>query len=230
MCQVRNLIFEDPSIFFALSFGQGVYVFEESPISIQDFIRDVCCPGKYCFEREKCVSVDGYVTTPRSFYGCGNCGAWLFVHKIPFMLQEHVKAIKTDKTRSFLLKKMNLLPVKLLFNNDPFQSTKNAMKELCVDNKIQETIVAAFCPASRNEKCVYISTKKTSSFHDCKKCNACCHFLNAPFTDHKVTFLLFGGDGTHCFARKTNHDYEKQKTFSNFAEIFPPITIKHTQT
>ena len=23
--------------------------------------------------------------------------------------------------------------------------------------------------------------------------------------------MLFGGDGTHCFARKTNRDYEKEK-------------------
>ena len=41
----------------------------------------------------------GYVTTPRSINDCGKCGVWLFVNKVPFMLQEHVKTRKTDKTR-----------------------------------------------------------------------------------------------------------------------------------
>ena len=47
----------------------------------------------------------GYVTTPRSIYACGKCGAWLFVHKVPFMLQEHVKTTKADKTRFFFARK-----------------------------------------------------------------------------------------------------------------------------
>ena len=33
--------------------GQGVYIFEESPKSVQDVIGDVYCPGKYCSNREK---------------------------------------------------------------------------------------------------------------------------------------------------------------------------------
>ena len=33
------------------------------------------------------------------------CGAWLFVHKVPFMLQKHVKTTKTDKTRFFFARK-----------------------------------------------------------------------------------------------------------------------------
>ena len=33
------------------------------------------------------------------------CGAWLFVHKVPFLLQEHVKTTKTDKTRFFFARK-----------------------------------------------------------------------------------------------------------------------------
>ena len=88
-----------------LSFGQRVYIFEESPKAIQDVIGDVYCPGEYCLNREQCESLGGYLTTPRSIYGCGKCGACLFVHKIPFILQEHVKTTKTDKTHFFLLKK-----------------------------------------------------------------------------------------------------------------------------
>ena len=104
-CQVRNIPLEEQTISFFLSLGQGVYIFEERAKSIQEVIGDVYCPGKYCFNREKCESIGGYVTTPRSIYGCRKCGAWLFVHKVPFKLQEHVKTTKTDKTRFFFAKK-----------------------------------------------------------------------------------------------------------------------------
>ena len=40
--------------------------------------------------------------------------------------------------------------------------------------------------------------------------------------------MLFGGDGTHCFARKTSRDYEREKPSPFFLEISPPITTKHT--
>ena len=104
MCQVRNIPFEDQTISFFLLFGAGVYIFEESVKTIQDVLRDVYCPGKLCLNREKCEAIGGYVTTPRSIYGCENCRAWLFGHKIPFKLQEHVKMTKTDKTPFFFAK------------------------------------------------------------------------------------------------------------------------------
>ena len=75
VCQVRNIPFEDQTNSFFLSFGAGVYIFEESVKTIQDVIGDVYCPGKYCLNREKCESIGGFVTTPRSFYGCEKCGA-----------------------------------------------------------------------------------------------------------------------------------------------------------
>ena len=108
VCQVHNIIFEDQTKFFFLSLGQGVYIFQENPKSAQDVIGDVYCPGKYCSNREKSEPLGGYVTTPRSIYASGNCGAGLFVHKIPFMLQEHVKTTKTYKTRFFFAKKDEL--------------------------------------------------------------------------------------------------------------------------
>ena len=93
---------EDQTNSFFLSHGQGAYIFEENPKSIQVVIGDVYCPGEYWFNREKCKSIGDYVTTPRSIYGCDICGAWLFVHKVLFTLQEHVKTTKTDnKTRFF---------------------------------------------------------------------------------------------------------------------------------
>ena len=105
MCHVLNIPFEYHRNSFFLSFGQGVYIFEENPKSIQDVFGDVYCSGEYCLNREKCESFAGYVATPRSIYGCGKCGAWFFVHKVSFMLQEHLKTTKTDKTRFFFAKK-----------------------------------------------------------------------------------------------------------------------------
>ena len=107
---------------------------------------------------------------------------------------------------------MNLVPNKQLLLNAPFQSAKYGKKELYVDNKVREAIGDVCCPTCRNEKCVYISTNKTTSFYDCKKCKSCCNVFNIPFEDQKPTILLFGGDGTHCFAIKTSRDYEKGKT------------------
>ena len=72
--QVRNILFEDQTNSFFLSLGQGVYIFEENPESIQDVIGDMYCPGEYCLSRGKCESLDG-VTTPRSIYGYRKCGA-----------------------------------------------------------------------------------------------------------------------------------------------------------
>ena len=140
MCQVRIIPFEEQTNYFFLSLGQGVYVFEESPKSIQDVIGDVYRPGKFCFNREKCEPSGGYVTNPRSNHGCGKCGAWLFAHKVPFTLQEHVQTTKTDKTRFLSVKKDNLLPDKQLILNVSFQSTKYRKKDFCVDNKVRETI------------------------------------------------------------------------------------------
>ena len=156
-CQVRNIPFENQRNSFFLSLGQGVYIFEENPKSVQDVIGDVYCPGKCCFNREKCESLGGYVTTPRSIYACGKCGAWLFVHKVPFMVQEHAKTTKTDKTRFFLLEKDEFGTQQQLLPYDPLQSTKYRKKELCVDNQVQKTIGDVYCPTCRNEKCVHFN-------------------------------------------------------------------------
>ena len=51
VCQVRNIPFEHQSNSFFLSFGQGVYIFEENPKSIQHVNGDVYCPGKFCSKR-----------------------------------------------------------------------------------------------------------------------------------------------------------------------------------
>ena len=119
---------------------------------------------------------------------------------------------------------MNLVPNKQLLLNVPSQPTKYRKKELCVDNKVEETIGDVYCPTCRNEKCVYNPTNKTTSFYDGKKCKACRHVLIIPFKDQKLTFMLFDGDGTHCFARKTSRDYETEKP-SPFSKKLPRQSV-----
>ena len=95
VCQVRNSPFDDQTNSIFLSLGQGVYIFDESPKSVQDVIGDVYCPGKYCSNRKKCDYIGGYVTTPRHIYGCGKCGAWLFVQSSFYV----TRACKDDTNR-----------------------------------------------------------------------------------------------------------------------------------
>ena len=119
---------------------------------------------------------------------------------------------------------MNLLPNKQLLLNVPFQSTKYRKKELCVDKKVRETIGDVFCPTCGNEKCVYTLTIEMISFYDCK---AFCNVLGTRFKDQKPTIMLFGGDGTHCFARKTSRDYKNEKPspfLKNFNRQSQPST------
>ena len=62
---------------------KGFTLLKRVQIQLKKFIGYAYRPGKYCLNREKFESLDGYVTTRRSFYDCGNCGAWMFVHKFP---------------------------------------------------------------------------------------------------------------------------------------------------
>ena len=107
---------------------------------------------------------------------------------------------------------MNLVPNKQLLLNVLFQLTKNRKKEFCVDNKVQETIGDVYCPTCKNEKCVYISTNKATSFYDCKKCRACCNVLNIPSDDQNrqlcclvVTVHIVSQERRVATTRNTSH-------------------------
>ena len=71
LCARCAICFEAQTNPLFLSFSQGIYIFEESPKSIRDGFEDVYCPSKYCFNGEKCESLDDYITTPRCINGCG---------------------------------------------------------------------------------------------------------------------------------------------------------------
>ena len=160
--RVRNFPFEDQTNSFSLSLGQGVYIFEESPKSVQDVIGDVYCPDKYCSNREKCESLNDYVTTPRSIYAGGKRGACLFAHKVPIMLQEHVKTTKTDKTRFLFARKIWIwYPTNSYYLmshfNQPNIERKNCvwtakyerLSEMCNFQQVEMKSVVTFQPVKR---------------------------------------------------------------------------------
>ena len=108
VCQVRNIPFEDQTNSFFLSLRQGVFIFEESPKSVQDALGDVHCPDRYCSNKEKCESLAGYVTTLKSKYACGECGAWFFFTKFFLCYKSTLKQQKQTKYAFSLLKKDEL--------------------------------------------------------------------------------------------------------------------------
>ena len=177
VCQVRNIPFEDQRNSFFLSLGQGVYIFEENPKSVQDVIGDVYCPFKYCLNRRKCESIGGYITTPRSIYACGKCGAWLFVHQVPFMLQEHVKTTQTDKTRFFFAKKRwTWCPTNNYYLmshfNQPNMERKNCarttkyerLSEMCIVRHVEMKSVFTIQPIKRLISTTVKSAKLAATF------------------------------------------------------------------
>ena len=184
VCQVRNIPFEDQIISFFLSLGQGAYIFEENPKSVQGVIGDVYSRGKYCLNREKCESIGVYVTTPRSISACGKCGAWLFVHKVRFMLQEHVKTTKTDKTRFlFARKSWTWYPANNYYLMSHFNQP-NIERKNCVWKTKYERLSEMSIVQHVEMKSVFNfqwKKRQTTSFYDCKKCKACCNVLNIPF-------------------------------------------------
>ena len=101
-----------------------------------------------------------------------------------------------------------MLHDKKLLIKVPFQSSKCRKKELCVDNKVRVTVGDVYCPTC--PKCVYISTNKTTSFYDYKKCKACCNVLNI-FLGSKIRQLCCLAVTVHIVY--TSRDYEKPSPF-----------------
>ena len=227
VCQVRNTPFEDQTCSFFLSLRKGFYFLEESPKSIQDVIGDVYCPNKYCSDRENCESLGGYVTTPRSIYGCGKCGAWLLVHKVPFMLQEHVKTTKTDKTQFFCQKNMNMVPNKQILLNVQFRPTNYRKKncvwttkyekllEMCIVQHVKMKSVFSFPPLKRLISTTVKSAKIAATFWifllRTKKRQLCCLAVTV-----------------HIVLQKRRVATTKKKKHLLFWRISTPIRSKHS--
>ena len=129
--------------------------------------------GKFCLNREKCEFIGGYVTTPRFIYGCGKCGTWLFLHKIPFTLQEHVKTTKTDKTRFFFAKRgcytTNNCSIKSHFNQPKIERknyvwTTSRLSDMCIVQHVEMKSVFTFQPIKRLVSKTVKSAKPAATF------------------------------------------------------------------
>ena len=73
-------------------------------------------------------------------------------------------------------------------------TTYKRLMELCIVHHVEMKSVFTFQPRKR---LVFTSVRSAKPA--------------ATFKDQKPTIMLFGRDGTHCFARKTSCDYEKEK-------------------
>ena len=124
------------------------------------------------------------------------------------------RARKDDKNRQntlfFAKRRWNLYPTNNCYALSHFNQPSKERKNCVWTSKYKSLLEMCIVQHVEMKSVLKISTNKTTSFYDCKKCKACCHVLNNTFNDHKPTILLFGSDGTHCFARKTC-DYEKGK-------------------
>ena len=130
---------------------------------------------------------------------------------------------------------MNLVPNEQLLLNVPFQSTKYRKKDLCVEKKVRETIGDVYCPTCRNEKCVYISTKKTTNSYDSKNAKPAATFL--------VFLLRTKNQQLGCLAlmehivlperrvvitKKKNHLHFWRNFSANHSQAHPNLTQKRT--
>ena len=145
------------------------------------------------------------------------------------------RARKEDKNRqnTFCLcqKKMNLVPNKQLLLNVPFQSTKYRKKELCVDNKVRETIGDVYCPACRIEKCVYISTIKRLVFTTVKSAKPAATFWifllrtkNRQICCLVVTVPIILQEKRVATTKKTNHLHFWRNFSTNHNQAHPNLT------
>ena len=120
-----------------------------------------------------------------------------------------------------------MLHDKQLFKKVPFQSTKYRKKEFCVDNI--KNFGDVYCPTCRNEKCVYVSTNKTTSFYDCKIAKPAATFWmlllrtkNRQLCCLVVTVLTVLQKRAVATTKKKNHLF--------FEEISLRVTTKHFRT
>ena len=134
-----------------------------------------------CIVRASIVPTEKNANLLAIIYGCGKCGAWLFVL---FILQQHVKTTKTDRKRCFFAKKVNLVPNKQLLPNVPFQYSgsrfyippnterKNfvwttnyrRLLEMCTVQHVEMKSVITFQPIKRLVSTTVKSAKPAATF------------------------------------------------------------------
>ena len=152
--------------------------------------------------------------------------AWLFGHKVPFTLQEHVKTTQTDKTRFFFAKKRwTWYPTNncslMSHSNQPNTERKNGvwttsrLLEMCIVPHVEMKSVFTFQPVKRLVSTTVKSVKPAATFWifllRTKNQQLCCLVV--------MNTLLCKRDESRL-----------RKTVSIFEGIPPPITTKHMRT
>ena len=104
-------------------------------------------------------------------------GAWLFLQKVPFVLQEHVKTTKTDKTRFFFARKKWIwyptnsyylmshfnLP-KIERKNSLWTTKYEKLSEMCIDTHVETKSAFTFQPIKRLVSRTVKSAKPAATF------------------------------------------------------------------
>ena len=224
----QNSFWLSNKFLFLAAWPSGL-LFEESPKSIQDFIGNGYCPGEKCFNREKCESLDGFLLTPRSIYGCGRYGAWLFVHKVCFTLHEHISTTKIDKTRSFIVNNWTCYPTIICSKMNQFiqpnikrkycvwRTKYNRLLEVCIVQHVELKRVFRLQTLKRRVSTTLKSTEPAATFWKflwrTKSCQLFCLVAMA-----------------HIALSKRRVVTTKLENHFLFEKIFRPITTNHTWT
>ena len=140
-------------------------------------LLEMCFVPVSVISTERILDNRSYVTTPRYIYACGKCGAWLFVHKVRFSLQQHVKTTKTDKTRFFFARKRwTWYPTDNYYLMSHFSQPnierKNwvsatvyeRLSEMCILQHVEMKSVFTFLPIKRLVSTTVKSAKPAATF------------------------------------------------------------------
>ena len=84
--QGRKFPFKANNFIFLEVWPKVFCLFENIQITIQEILRDVCCPGRFC-SRQKCVYVHTWKENDELWYECLKCKTWCYVLNIPFQEQ-----------------------------------------------------------------------------------------------------------------------------------------------
>ena len=100
----QNSFWRSNKFLFPVAWSGGLHFWREPKISSRCYWRCLLS-WQVLFQQREMRTSSWLCNNSEIQYACGKCGAWLFVHKVLFMLQENVKMTKRDKTSFFFARK-----------------------------------------------------------------------------------------------------------------------------
>ena len=168
--------FKIKEVLFIVSLSGGLHFWREPKNSSRCYWRCLLS-WQVLFQQREMRIYWWWCNTPRSSSACGNCGAWLFVHKVPFMLQEHVKTTKTDKLGFFFPRKRwtwypTINYYLMSHFNQPNKERKNCvwttkyerLSEMCIVQHVEMKSVFTIQPIKRPASTTVKSAKPAATF------------------------------------------------------------------